>query len=87
MTAQEIRAMDIRLIQRFIDSGDITWKQVEEAWAQDPNRYSTVEVSVSSIPQPAMPRPNPTKRGTVKPGKIRFPVAVRTPRILLENAQ
>jgi hypothetical protein len=83
MTPEEIRATDTRLIQRFIDSGELTWAQVEEARAQDPNRYNSVEVSVSSIPQPAplpiIPRAL-RRKGKVE-GKIQLLVAGRPSRV------
>lgn len=83
MSPEQIRALDVRLVQRYIDSGDLTWQEVEQARAQDPNRYKSVEVSVSSIPQPApLPIIPRTKRrkGKVK-GKIQLLVAGRPSRV------
>lgn len=83
MSPEEIRSLDVRLIQRYVDSGEITWTQVEQARAQDPNRYASVKVSVSSIPQPAplpiIPRAL-RRKGKVK-GKIQLLVAGRPSRV------
>lgn len=80
MSPEEIRALDVRLIQRYIDSGVLTWVQVEQARAEDTRLYR-VEVSVSNVPQPAplpvIPRAL-RRKGKVK-GKIQL-VAGRVPR-------